>query len=184
MGKNIITCPKCKEKLTIDVDPKKEKFAVKCPICDNTFTVALRKKEVKIPTTATVADSSMYGMHKSDSSDTLSALDIMKGEPVLIFEGVTYPLQIGRNTIGRKSTQGMATIQLPSNDRYMSRVNAVINVTKVADETFSAVLNSANERNLARVNGKEIKMEDRIILLNGYILTLGNSQVLFSLKQN
>lgn len=169
-----IKCPHCKQQFGIRNNSDKDKLQIKCPHCNNDISVVLRKKPIQMA--GSVPDD-------TDSGETMTGMDMMKGDPVIIFNGVDYPLQIGRNTIGRGGSSSMATIKLPSEDRYMSRTNAIINVKKLPNGTHYVTASSINERNLVQVNGRPINMGDRTVLQNGYILTLGNTKVVFSLKQ-
>ena len=166
-----VQCPHCERQFGVRNNSDKEKITIKCPYCQNDITVVIRKKPIHMAT------------GNVENDETMTGMDMMKGEPVIVFNGVDYPLQIGRNTIGRSGTTSLATIQLASDDRYMSRLNAIINVKKLSDGTYYVTASSINERNLVQVNDHPINMGDSTVLLNGYILTLGNTKVVFSLKQ-
>ncbi len=100
--------------------------------------------------------------------------------PVLVFAGVSYPLAVGINTVGRRGQTSQASIQLPTTDMCMSRVNATFDVVKLADGSYHVSVSSVNEHNLVQINGHSVPANNRIMLLDGMVLTLGRSTVTFT----
>ncbi len=100
--------------------------------------------------------------------------------PVLVFAGVSYPLAVGINTVGRRGQTSQASIQLPTTDMCMSRVNATFDVVKLADGSYHVSVSSVNEHNLVQINGHSVPVNNRIMLLDGMLLTLGRSTVTFT----
>ncbi len=105
-----------------------------------------------------------------------------QGRPVLVFGGVCYPLAEGHNTVGRRGQTSQASIQLPTTDMCMSRVNASFDVVKLADGSYHVSVSSVNEHNLVKINGHAVPVSNRIMLLDGMVLTLGRSAVTFTYK--
>lgn len=102
------------------------------------------------------------------------------GHPSLIIEGNKYELKLGRNTVGRKCDPPQATIQIPTADRYMSRVNATIEVGRNLTGNWRVVIASSNANNLVKVSGRELQMGDMVFLQHGNIVTLGHTDIVFS----
>ncbi len=105
-----------------------------------------------------------------------------QGRPVLVFGGACYPLVEGRNTVGRRGQTSQASIQLPTADMCMSRVNAMLDVVKLAGGSYHVSVSSVNEHNLVKINGHAVPVNNRIMLLDGMVLTLGQSTVTFTYR--
>jgi pSer/pThr/pTyr-binding forkhead associated (FHA) protein len=90
-------------------------------------------------------------------------------------------LEEGRNIVGRKGTTSKATVQIATEDRYMSRQHCSITVTTLPDGTKKAVLSNYQNKNLTTVDGQEIETGDEIRLTNGDRITMGHTTVVFKL---
>jgi hypothetical protein len=100
----------------------------------------------------------------------------------LTFEGKDYPLEEGQNIIGRKGTTSKATVQIATEDRYMSRQHCSITVSTLPDGTKKAVLSNYQNKNLTSIDGQEIETGDEIRLTNGDRITMGHTTVTFKLS--
>lgn len=103
-----------------------------------------------------------------------------QGKPVLITNGKVYPLRMGRNTVGRRSESSTATLQIETEDRYMSRVNAIVEVSRTAYGDWHIIIGSCNENNLVKIDGHSLLIGDRVVLQAGNIIRLGHSDIAFS----
>lgn len=103
-----------------------------------------------------------------------------QGKPVLITNGTVYPLRMGRNTVGRRSPSSTATLQINTDDRFMSRVNAVVEVGRVVNGEWHIVIASCNENNLVKLDGHSLFIGDRVVLQAGNIIRLGHTDIAFS----
>lgn len=103
-----------------------------------------------------------------------------QGIPVLTANGIPYPLRMGRNTVGRCSSSSTATLQIKTEDMYMSRVNAVIEVSKSTNGEWHVVIASCNENNLVKIDGHSLYIGDRVVLQPGNIIRLGHSDIAFT----
>jgi pSer/pThr/pTyr-binding forkhead associated (FHA) protein len=101
---------------------------------------------------------------------------------MLTFEGKDYPLEEGQYIVGRKGTTSKATVQIATEDRYMSRQHCSITVTTLPDGTKKAVLSNYKNKNLTTVDGQEIETGDEIRLTNGDRITMGHTTVTFKLS--
>jgi pSer/pThr/pTyr-binding forkhead associated (FHA) protein len=99
----------------------------------------------------------------------------------LIFDGISYNLEEGQNIVGRKGMTSKATIQIATQDRYMSRQHCSITVTTLPDGTKKAVLSNYQNKNLTTIDGQEIETGDAIRLVNGNRITMGHTTVVFKL---
>lgn len=176
-----IKCPSCHQPIGVRNQPGVDSLKVKCPFCSFVFTVKFNRRPVRLDGGPAVNQSSVQQTAANDETEFGNVL-ANTGSPVLLLNGVKHALKLGRNTVGRKSTESSATLQLPVTDRYMSRVNAVIEVNKVAQGKWYVTIGSCNERNLVKVNEHEVQMGDKMVLQSNYVIRLGHTNLVFTLE--
>lgn len=194
-----ITCPQCHKTFEQILNVKGRAFMTLCPYCEHPIKVGFKPKPIRLDlggangkvgeapkmAQATMAQQIHESLNpKEQSEDTTTLGDLMKnmGKPMLMFDNKPYMLALGTNMVGRKSETSQATLQLPTGDRYMSRVNARIDVSRTVKGSWHVTISSVNERNLAKVNGRPVGMNDKFVLMNGQVITLGHSDLYFCLK--
>jgi pSer/pThr/pTyr-binding forkhead associated (FHA) protein len=99
----------------------------------------------------------------------------------LVFEDQPYFLEEGQNIIGRKGNTSKATVQIATDDRYMSRQHCSITITTLPDGTKKAVFSNYQNKNLTTIDGQEIETGDAIRLVNGNRITMGHTTVVFKM---
>lgn len=93
----------------------------------------------------------------------------------LVYNNVRYPLAIGRNTIGRKSSTPQATVQIDTNgNNTMSRLHAVIETVRMGDMSIRAIISNGSNKNPTFVSGVLLNGADKLILKNGAEIKMGN----------
>ena len=93
----------------------------------------------------------------------------------LVYNNVRYPLAIGRNTIGRRSSTPQATVQIETNgNNTMSRFHAVIETVRMADMSIRAIISNGSNKNPTFVSGVLLNGSDKLILKNGAEIKMGN----------
>lgn len=97
----------------------------------------------------------------------------------LVCNGVEYPLELGINTVGRKADSSKASVQIRTNDKTMSRMHSVIEVSILYDGTVKTVLRNSENLNPTYVGGKLLAKPDRVILNNGDIIKMGKVKIAF-----
>jgi uncharacterized membrane protein YhaH (DUF805 family) len=106
--------------------------------------------------------------------ESLSAIGNLKDD-----YGRTYPLAIGINTIGRGDPSSSASVQILTEDRYMSRNHAVIDVTNTGRE-ISHILKFGENRQISiYLNGAPLNVGSNAILSNGDRIKLGHTELTF-----
>ena len=163
-----IACPKCKAVLQVKFPPQQE---------------PLEAKTYYAPPKQSVADNGATQLAGSSYGATQLVTDIPKStvSAQLLYDGISYPLEEGQNIIGRKGNTSKATVQIATEDRYMSRQHCSISVTTLPDGTKKAVLSNYQNKNLTTVDGQEIETGDEIRLTNGDRITMGHTTVVFKL---
>lgn len=164
-----ITCPKCKAVLQVKFPPQQEPLEAK--------TYYAPPKQPLADNGATQLSGSSYGATQL-ATDTPKISTSAK----LLYDGISYPLEEGQNIIGRKGNTSKATIQIATDDRYMSRQHCSITVTTLSDGTKKAVLSNYQNKNLTSIDGQEIETGDAIRLTDGNSITMGHTTITFKLS--
>lgn len=149
-----ITCPSCNTVLQVKFTPQNEPIEAHTYYAPKTNNEELGRTELASPQT----------IHKSAS---------------LTHEGKTYPLEMGENIIGRKGQSSKASVQIDTDDRYMSRQHCRISVTSLPDGSLKAVLRDYKNKNMTSVDGQTLGPDDEIRLSDGNKITMGNTTVTF-----
>ena len=100
----------------------------------------------------------------------------------LILGNRSYPLSIGRNIVGRSGETSKATVQLASEDRYMSRQHCCIDVKRHLNGQIMAVLSNYQNKNVIKINGYKIKQGDSVQLSDGNSILMGHTIVTFKIS--
>ena len=164
-----ITCPKCKAVLQVKFPPQQE------PLEANTFYAP--QKQTLADNGATQLAGSSYGATQL-VTDTPKISTSVK----LLYDGISYPLDEGQNIVGRKGNTSKATIQIATDDRYMSRQHCSITVTTLPDGTQKVVLSNFQNKNLTSVDGQEIETGDVIRLNDNNKITMGHTTITIKLS--
>lgn len=122
-----------------------------------------------------------YGMqtHRMDArtimyQERISAIGKLKDD-----YGRTYPLAMGINTIGRGDPSSSASVQISTEDRYMSRNHAVIDVINTGRE-ISHILKFGENRQISIYhNGIPLNIDSKANLSNGDRIRLGHTELTF-----
>ena len=199
-----IICPKCKAVLDVTNSKNETLKQITCPSCKTILQVKFQPQQEQ-PQQEPIEAKTYYAPPKRSMADSgATQLAGAVGETVLggglsgatqlymptqkttstaklTFEGNDYPLEEGQNIVGRKGTTSKATVQIATEDRYMSRQHCSITVTTLPDGTKKAVLSNYQNKNLTTVDGQEIETGDEIRLTNGDRITMGHTTVVFKL---
>jgi len=98
-----------------------------------------------------------------------------------------YPLQVGKNYIGRKLQAGFTPFIVIENDPYISRIHAVVDINeKPTDECYimdsAASNNGQPSKNGTYVNGDKKRIEEKVGLNDGDTIQIGVTKLM--LKYN
>lgn len=176
-----IKCPNCGAVLTIKNMTGLENKSVPCPVCKKVS----RYVDYKIPSQR---QESQYDMDDATTAGDATQLgnslhDKLKSKSIgkLRKPGTNeeYTLSLGKNTIGRKAQSSNSTIQINTDDRYMSRAHSVIEVHKKQDGDYIHYFSNAQNKNATYVNCLKIENGDRIVLHGGDTLKMANTVLQF-----
>ena len=195
-----IKCPTCGKILRLADAPNINQATFTCPICKEKHIVGKCYRLVDTPSIdKTQYRGNSYGENNCDETqignssigceETKIANDgdktrigsALKQQMVgrlVDNSGREYQLCLGVNTIGRKATTSTASVQIITNDRYMSRNHAVIEVQQIGEQTVHILKNGAN-KNPSYLNGSLVAANDQLILNDGNRLTFGKTELTF-----
>ena len=171
----IITCPSCKTGLKVKFPPQQEPVEAKTFLSQPTAgggTTQLGGLDGRTVLGGGTGGSTVLGTPNQDISVTAR----------LTYGGKDYPLKEGQNIIGRQGTTSMATVQIETADRYMSRQHCSITVSTLPDGTKKVVLRNYQNKNHTTVDGQPIENDDTIRLTDGNSITMGHTTVTFKLS--
>lgn len=93
--------------------------------------------------------------------------------------GRTYSLAMGINTIGREDSSSLASVQILTNDLYMSRNHAIIDVVNSGREISHILKFGENRQITIYHNGIPLNVGYNAILSNGDRIRLGHTELTF-----
>lgn len=185
-----IKCPHCGSVLKVPNQPGIETAIVMCSNCKEKSKFADCPKVILKPK-QTDSDATQYGPNAFKSGDddhTVTPADLNRasnqpiGKLVLISSGAVFQLKMGNNTIGRQASNSTASIQIPdiTQKRQMSRQHAIIDVVCMADGNIRHTLRNWKNKNRTLVGGTEVTEADRIVLINGQLIRMGDIDMRFT----
>ena len=172
----IITCPTCKTGLKVKFPPQQEPVEAKTFISGRPTagggTTQLGGLDGRTVLGGGTGGSTVLGIPNQGTSVTAR----------LTYGGKDYPLKEGQNIVGRQGTTSMATVQIETADRYMSRQHCSITVSTLPDGTKKVVLRNYQNKNQTTVDGQPIENDNTIRLTDGNSITMGHTTVTFKLS--
>lgn len=176
--------------LKLPETPGIETKNVKCPVCNNTNAFTDFRRVVDNPTAPKKRPHVPHFNDGGDSATKVLDHTVIKGvdkKPktpgVLRAGGMVFPLQMGKNIIGRQSSGQQATISLPCpENKRMSRQHLLIEVKKNPDGSLSHVASLYKQQtNSTYINGQQLFFGNFIVLNDGAHITLPNYEIEFNL---
>ena len=174
-----IQCPNCGVVLDVRNSKMEDEKLITCPQCKAVLRVKFRH-EAPLEAKTVLAggynggETQLGGMkgatHLASARNTLSSY--------LSVDGRSYPLSIGLNTVGRKAPSSQASIQIETDDRYMSRRHAKIEVRELAGIRQAIISNDQN-KNATYVDGQELQSGDAVILRDRSEIIMGKTHVIY-----
>lgn len=175
-----IQCPNCGVVLDVKNSEMEDEKQITCPQCKAILKVRFRHKAPL--ETKTVLGGGHYGgetqLGKMNSAATQLASKSNTKSCHLCVESQNYPLSVGMNTVGRKASSSQASLQIETDDRYMSRRHAKIEVRELAGIRQAIISNDQN-KNAMYVDGQELQSGDAVILRDGSEIIMGKTHVIY-----
>ena len=179
----IISCPQCKARLRVVFSHPQQQVT---PPQSSGETQYVSNSDGETQYVNRDNGETRYVGHSSSPSQSDETILAGKKEEVtpgyLLYGGQKYPLGFGNNVIGRKATTSQATVQIVTDDRYMSRQHLVIQVIKASTDKVRVVVSNYHNKNASYVNGQLLNEGDQLILSEGSIIKMGNTTVVYHQK--
>lgn len=184
-----IKCPKCGVVLDVKNSQNETVKQITCPSCKTILQVKFQLQQEPIEAKTFYAppkqsaDNGATQLVGGNFGATQLVMSSKKetSKASIQYGGVGYPLEEGRNIVGRKASTSTATVQIETADRYMSRQHCSITVTTLPDGTKKAVLSNYQNKNQTTIDGQPIETGDSIRLTDGNSITMGHTTVTFKL---
>lgn len=166
-----IKCPGCGVvlKVTNSKDEPEKRFV--CPKCGKRIVVPFYKLKPE--------DGETQLDGKEGSQSTQMCGDELMQSCYLLCEGKEYELPIGSNTVGRLATTSIADVQIDTDDLFMSREHAVINVRRLPNGGLKIDISNFKNKNTTKVNGVQLEHDDAIVLHDDDTVEMGNTTFTF-----
>lgn len=175
-----LACPRCRAMLKVKFSQQEAPLEAHTVYGPNKQYVMGSGGETQLGGSAASAETQLGS--KPNGEDTMLGGNMNDtSRPRLTMNGVDYPLAMGLNIIGRKGVTSQATVQIATDDRYMSRQHCRIALTRLADGMVKAVLSEYKNKNLTAVDGQQIELGDEIRLTDGNSITMGHTTVEFKM---
>lgn len=171
MEKIRIKCPVCGAVLEAVDSPANYEKNVTCPNCKVRNQFSDFKRVLPGPISSPEDTETVI---KSVSEDIIGAL--LDPET-----GRRYPLNEGRNLIGRMThnSPSKASIPIPTDNRRMSRAHLYIDVINGADGRYHAYASNASNQNETTINGIVLNNDDRLSLKHQDRLSLSGTELIY-----
>lgn len=175
MKKIIIECPDCGMKMSFNEVNGYQNMMVRCPKCGKHDKAGMFRNIT--PAQQQYAHNPQQNFnHGHTVIRPKGAMD--PGQLRVIATNQVLRLSPGMNTIGRRAMTSTASIQIDTQDMYMSRSHVRIDVKQMGN-TFAHHLVEIKATNKVRYNGMPLGAGDILPLKYGDRLILGNTELIF-----
>ena len=168
MDSKIITCPNCRGKLEVTNPREDPMLLITCPnlACGAKLRVRFDTGETIIAPKKKMATVSGY----------------------LSYDGRYFPLQEGRNTVGRSSSKHEAQIELETTDRTMSRAQCLLEVVRTENGRVKVIISDMRSSDKISqkptlVGDDPLEEGDRLVLEDGDTIQMGEQIIRFLQKE-
>ena len=174
-----IQCPNCGVVLDVRNSKMEDEKLITCPQCKAVLKVRFRHEA---PLEAKTVLGGGYNGGETQLGGLKGTTQLASAPNTksccLCVDGRSYPLSIGLNMVGRKAPSSQASLQIETDDRYMSRRHAKIEVKEVVGIRQAIISNDQN-KNATYVDGQELQSGDAVILRDGSEIIMGKTHVIF-----
>ncbi len=171
-----VRCPKCDNYITFDETKYSDgqSLVFICDNCKKQFSIRIGKSKLKPTQKEEVLDENEH------SSDYGSIVVI---ENVFGFKQI-FPLQLGNNTIGRRSKGTDVDIPIESNDPSMDRTHCIINVRKTKNGEIKYTLYDNDSITGTFLMNELLGPKDKVNIEDGAIVSIGATTFILRTTSN
>lgn len=125
-----------------------------------------------------------YSSSPADGGTMIENRPVQRAAPPAIgylqtVTGEKYSLAVGANIVGRQHPTSQATLQIVTNDGYMSRQHMKIEVIPTSNGRMEYRASDNNSTNRLTTNGQLMAPGDIVILKSGDRITIGHTDLVF-----
>ena len=173
--KKIILCSGCRTRLEVINSKNEEVKHFRCPVCSKKLMLKF-DVQPSAPIDDNRCDSQLV---EEQGITSLPKADAPSGYQTCCLEcgGKRYPLAVGRNSVGRRSTSSLADVQIITTDQFMSRAHTIINVNRKANGNLLIDLSNDQNKNATLVNQVKLCPGDTVVLHNGDSIVMGRTKM-------
>lgn len=174
-----IKCPNCGALLDVRNSQNESVKIVTCPQCKAGLRVHFAATSTKSGSEANTHLPSGHSQAATSHGDTQLGHkpQSMAARPRLVCGGRSYPLAQGINIVGRRAATSQATVQIATDDHYMSRSHARIDITPLPGGGLKAVIRNDKNKNATTVAGQLLADDDALILKDGTLIVMGKTSI-------
>lgn len=166
-----VKCPNCKSLLSINRVSGIEDKPLTCPICRF-------KSKVSVYLQGGLAQG-RFGADDEPTQVNFHSSEKKQGTIGSLYVGnKEFALKKGQTLVGRLASTNSVDMQIPTDDQYMSRRHAYIDVKEV-NGSIEHLLRAARPKNPIKINGKVLAQEDIVVLNWGDRLVFGHTEIIF-----
>ena len=189
MEQKQVKCPKCGVVLDVKNSKGELEKIFNCPKCQTALKVKFpqRKREdpvdaITVPGAHSQEVKTQYGTLNSANTSFATKKKI---KAFLEYQGKEYPLQEGINRVGRRATGSEATVQIETDDVYMSRNHAIINCIFSQGRLVKSILKNDRNKNstfVSYMEGRrpfEVGKDDQVVLEHDCTIKMGDTLVTY-----
>lgn len=179
----IIKCPNCGKRLRANLRTQNMDVNISCPVCK--ISSPLKSFEQIIDQQQT--EHTEYPNNEERTQLGPNVVNNIIGQLKVLNTTLSpFPLNMGRNVIGRKAKSSTADIQIPIQIEERSRTSRehlIIDVDKVNGKGIVHYLSlyPKGKMNETLFNGEKLSNADRVILKNNDIITLPDVKLVFEI---
>lgn len=180
-----IKCPGCGSILQLKNTTDIENKPVTCPVCKLKSRIGDCEKLID----KNDDDATQYSFkNKNSDEDTQLRPNQVSSTGVLINTqtGSRHYLKLGRNSIGREVISPLPSVTIPIKETQthntMSREHAIIEITRLGNGSYRHFLYNWKGKNGTFVDGTPLNDGERVILVHGQMIKLGQVLLRFELE--
>lgn len=179
MQTKTVKCPSCGVLLEVRNSQNEEVKIINCPQCGTT----LRVRFSKLADEAIDAETHIAGGGGRDGETIIARPVTAQDRVYIVCGGKKYELSVGSHIVGRKASSSTADVQIETDDRYMSRHNALVKVSKANGLLIVTIANHKNQ-NPIKVGTVQLLSGDEVILRDGDVFTMGITKMTLKIEKD
>lgn len=183
-----IQCPQCGSIYDVPNSKGEKERIFTCKTCQKKLRVKFSNPQINndepidaITLNPNDKEKTQFGIRNQSgiTNDNTIIASKKSKKGILYVNGREYELREGVNTVGKKSANSTASLQLDVNDPYMSRLHSKINCVNMGKPTFKAIISNDQNKNMTCINNTPLEKDDEIVLTDGCTIKMAYTIILY-----